>query len=94
MFNTMKYLIGFTLLGTAIYFIFPYVLVGSILLFDGFLFEYIIDTAFAPSLEQWSSRVFWIIRRFIMSDEAVDIYPLTVEEYESADEVAQDVEVE
>ena len=52
MFNTMKYLIGFTLLGTAIYFIFPYVLVGSILLFDGFLFEYIIDTAFAPSLKQ------------------------------------------
>ena len=29
-----------------------------------------------------------------MSDEAVDIYPLTVEEYECADEVAQDVEVE
>ena len=35
-----------------------------------------------------------IIRRIIMSDEAVDIYPLTVEEYESAEVVAQDVEVE
>ena len=29
-----------------------------------------------------------------MSDEAVDIYPLTVEEYETANEVAADVEVE
>ena len=29
-----------------------------------------------------------------MSDEARDIYPLTVEEYESAEVVAQDVEVE
>ncbi len=29
-----------------------------------------------------------------MSDEAQDIYPLTVEEYESAEVVAQDVEVE
>ena len=28
---------------------------------------------------------FLIIRRFIMSDEAVDIYPLTVEEYENGD---------
>ena len=35
-----------------------------------------------------------IIRRIIMSDEAVDIYPLTVEEYESAEVIAQDVEVE
>ena len=48
----MKSLFTIALLGTAIYFIFPYVLVGSILLFDGFLFEYIIDTAFAPPLEQ------------------------------------------
>ena len=29
-----------------------------------------------------------------MSDEAVDIYPLTVEEYESAEVIAQDVELE
>ena len=44
----------------------------------------------------WNNKVpeSLIIRRIIMSDEAVDIYPLTVEEYESADEVAQDVEVE
>ena len=48
----MKTLILFTLAITVVYFIFPYVLVGSILLFDGFLFEYIIDTAFAPPLEQ------------------------------------------
>ena len=33
-------------------------------------------------------------RRIVMSDEAQDIYPLTVEEYESAEVVAQDVEVE
>ena len=29
-----------------------------------------------------------------MSDEVVDIYPLTVEEYETAEVVAADVEVE
>ena len=29
-----------------------------------------------------------------MSDEVVDIYPLTVEEYETADVVSADVEVE
>ena len=29
-----------------------------------------------------------------MSDEAVDIYPLTVEEYETAEVIAADVEVE
>ena len=29
-----------------------------------------------------------------MSDEAVDIYPLTVEEYESAEVVSADVDVE
>jgi len=29
-----------------------------------------------------------------MTDEATDIYPLTVEEYETANEVAADVEVE
>ena len=29
-----------------------------------------------------------------MSDEALDIYPLSVEEYESAEVVAEDVEVE
>ena len=29
-----------------------------------------------------------------MSDEAVDIYPLTVEEYETADVLSADVEVE
>ena len=48
----MKALIIITLVGTATYFLFPYVLVLSVLLFDGFLFGYIIDTAFAPSLEQ------------------------------------------
>jgi hypothetical protein len=29
-----------------------------------------------------------------MSDEVVDIYPLTVEEYETAEVIAADVEVE
>ena len=29
-----------------------------------------------------------------MSDVATDVYPLTVEEYESVEEVAEDVEVE
>ncbi len=29
-----------------------------------------------------------------MNDVAIDIYPLTVEEYESAEVVAEDVEVE
>ena len=29
-----------------------------------------------------------------MTDEVVDIYPLTVEEYETADKVSADVEVE
>jgi len=29
-----------------------------------------------------------------MSDVATDVYPLTVEEYESAEVVAEDVEVE
>jgi hypothetical protein len=29
-----------------------------------------------------------------MSDEVIDIYPLTVEEYETAEVVAADVEVE
>ena len=48
----MKTLILFILAITATYFILPYVVVFSVLLFDGFLFEYIIDTAFAPSLEQ------------------------------------------
>ena len=44
----------------------------------------------------WNNKVSesLIIRRFIMSDEAVDIYPLTVEEYETADVVSADVEVE
>ena len=48
----MKTLIIITLVGTATYFLFPYVLVLSVMLFDGFLFEYIIDLALAPSLEQ------------------------------------------
>ena len=44
----------------------------------------------------WNNKVpeSLIIRRIIMNDEAVDIYPLTVEEYESAEVIAQDVEVE
>ena len=29
-----------------------------------------------------------------MNDVAIDIYPLTVEEYESAEVIAEDVEVE
>jgi len=48
----MKALIIITLVGTATYFLFPYVLVLSVLLFDGFLFSYLIDTALAPPLKQ------------------------------------------
>ena len=48
----MKTLLTITLVGTAMYFLLPYIIVASVLLFDGFLFGYIIDTAFAPSLEQ------------------------------------------
>ena len=33
-------------------------------------------------------------KEFIMSEVAADVYPLTVEEYESAEVVAEDVEVE
>ena len=47
----MKALIIITLVGTATYFLFPYVLVFSVLLFDGFLFSYLIDTALAPPLK-------------------------------------------
>ena len=44
----------------------------------------------------WNNKVpeSLIIRRFIMTDEATDIYPLTVEEYETAEVVSADVEVE
>ena len=42
--------------------------------------------------------MFWSFlnqQEYIMNDAvAVDIYPLTVEEYESAEVIAQDVEVE
>ena len=48
----MKYLIAFSLTGIAFYFLLPYLIVASLLMFDGFLFGYIIDTAFAPPLEQ------------------------------------------
>jgi len=48
----MKILIIITLSITATYFLFPYVLVASVLLFDGFLFGYIIDTVLAPPLGQ------------------------------------------
>ena len=48
----MKTLFTITLIGTAMYFLLPYIIVLSVLLFDGFLFSYLIDTAFAPSLEQ------------------------------------------
>jgi hypothetical protein len=44
-----------------------------------------------------SSQEVPVILTFNMENrmsEAVDIYPLTVEEYEAADEVAVDVEVE
>ena len=48
----MKTLFTITLIGTAMYFLLPYIIVASILMFDGFLFGHIIDTALAPSLEQ------------------------------------------
>ena len=48
----MKYLIGIAVLGTATYFLLPYIIVASILMFDGFLFGHIIDTALAPSPQQ------------------------------------------
>ena len=48
----MKTLLTITLVGTAMYFLLPYIIVASVLLFDGFLFSYLIDTALAPPLEQ------------------------------------------
>ena len=48
----MKYLFGIAVLGTAMYFLLPYLIVASILMFDGFLFGHIIDTALAPSPQQ------------------------------------------
>ena len=48
----MKILLTITLVSTAMYFLLPYIIVASILLFDGFLFSYIIDLALAPPLEQ------------------------------------------
>ena len=47
----MKTLIIIALVGTATYFLLPYVIVLSVLLFDGFLFGYLIDTALAPPLK-------------------------------------------
>ena len=48
----MKTLFTITLIGTAMYFLLPYIIVASILMFDGFLFGHIIDTALAPSPQQ------------------------------------------
>ena len=50
--QNMKILLTITLVGTAMYFLLPYIIVASVLLFDGFLFSYLIDTALAPPLEQ------------------------------------------
>ena len=44
----MKYLIGFTLLGTAFYFIFPYLLVASQI----FFFEFMVDAVIATPPQQ------------------------------------------
>ena len=48
----MKTLFTITLIDTAMYFLLPYIIVASILMFDGFLFGHIIDTALAPSPQQ------------------------------------------
>ena len=48
----MKTLFTITLIGTAMYFLLPYIIVASILMFDGFLFGHIIDTSLAPSPQQ------------------------------------------
>ena len=48
----MKTLFTITLIGTVMYFLLPYIIVASILMFDGFLFGHIIDTALAPSPQQ------------------------------------------
>ena len=50
--QNMKTLLTITLVGTAMYFLLPYIIVASVLLFDGFLFSYLIDTVLAPPLEQ------------------------------------------
>ena len=47
----MKTLFTIALVGTALWFLLPYVIVASVLLFDGFLFGYLIDTALAPPLK-------------------------------------------
>jgi len=47
----MKTLIIIALVGTATYFLLPYVIVLSVRLFEGFLFGYLIDTALAPPLK-------------------------------------------
>ena len=43
----MKTLFTITLAATAMYFLLPYIIVVSILMFDGFLFGHIIDTVIA-----------------------------------------------
>ena len=48
----MKYIFGIAVLGTGLYFLLPYIIVASLLMFDGFLFGHIIDTALAPSPQQ------------------------------------------
>ena len=84
----MKYFIAFTLLGGT-YFLYPYLLVA----FQIFFFDWIIDTAIAPIQK---SHCYWksFKKEIRMSDVANDIYPLSVEEYESAEVIAEDVEVE
>ena len=48
----MKYLFGIAVLGTAMYFLLPYLIVASILMFDGFLFGYLIESAIGTSPQQ------------------------------------------
>ena len=48
----MKTLLTITLVGTAMYFLLPYIIVASILMFDGFLFGYLIESAICTSPQQ------------------------------------------
>jgi hypothetical protein len=48
----MKTLIGIAVLGTGLYFLLPYIIVASILMFDGFLFGYLIESAIGTSPQQ------------------------------------------
>ena len=48
----MKTLLTITLVGTAMYFLLPYIIVASILMFDGFLFGYLIESAIGTSPQQ------------------------------------------